>query len=187
VSADAEGVTLIVPGKAHVFDPTVEEKTAPRALTEVDGDFTVQVKILGNIRPGTKPLNKKLGMTFQGAGILLWQDNSNFLRVERTSTFMRERVQQIRVETCKDGKPGGARPVALRNEAPVILRLERRGSEVVITYSYDGKTWLPVVKSLAVPFPAKLNVGISASNLSPRPLSARFEDFVLTPGSGKAG
>lgn len=180
VSADGDGVTLKVPGKAHIFDPKAAEKTAPRALTEVEGDFTVQVKVLGNLQPGTDPLNKNVPFTFQGAGILVWQDNGNYLRVERTASFTRERLRQIRVESCKDGKPGGSRPVSLRNEAPIILRLERRGSEVAITYSYDGKSWLPVVKSLAVSFPAKVSVGISASNLSPKPLSARFEQFVLT-------
>jgi regulation of enolase protein 1 (concanavalin A-like superfamily) len=49
----------------------------------------------------------------------------------------------------------------------------------------DGKRWI-VLKKLAVPFLAKMNVGLSASNASKETLDARFEEFSLIGGSDQA-
>jgi hypothetical protein len=42
----------------------------------------------------------------------------------------------------------------------------------------DGKRWITSQK-LAVVFPAKVQVGLVACNMSKQPLSAQFEAFVL--------
>jgi hypothetical protein len=51
-------------------------------------------------------------------------------------------------------------------------------------FSLDGRRWASHQK-LAVIFPAKLQVGLVASNMSKEPLTAQFEEFVLVNNSKK--
>lgn len=177
----ADGIfTIGVAAGPHIFDPLREIVDAPRALTEIDGDFTAEVKVLGDFRPGTVPL-KGLFFTFQGAGLLVWHDKDNFVRFERAAAYTGDQLQWIYLESCKDGKPSKPTNIKVRNGA-VTLRLERRGNAINYTYSFDGKTWLKA-DHIATTLPSKVSIGISANNVSPRPFSARFTDFVLKPDS----
>ncbi|WP_406700428.1 DUF1349 domain-containing protein [Singulisphaera sp. Ch08] len=174
-------VTIQVAAGPHIFDATRDIADAPRALADVEGDFTAEVKILGDLQPGTVPL-KGLFFTFQGAGLLLWQDKDNYVRFERASAYTGERLQWLYLESCKDGKLSKPKkPMNVRDGA-VTLRLERRGNTINYSYSLDGKTFLKVDHT-ATSLARKLSVGISANNASPRAFPARFADFVLTPAS----
>lgn len=186
VQAGGGGVTIVVPPKLHIFDPDRGVVNAPRALTEVAGDFVALVTVAGNIRPGTKPL-ENLPFTFQGAGLLLWQDPDNYVRVERAASYSGDRgaVSQILLESRKDGKPGRGVLLNVR-DATLTLRMERHGVNINCTYTSDGKTWLPI-KNSALTFLPKVSVGISASNASARPFPARFEAFKLSNGQDRAG
>jgi regulation of enolase protein 1 (concanavalin A-like superfamily) len=179
VAADADGLTIKVPAGLFIFDGKRGIDNAPRALTAVEGDFTAEVLMAGDMRSGTKPL-KGLPFTFQGAGLLLWLDKGNYVRLERTSWYTGERFSKIWVESCKDGKQVKTDARNIRDGA-VRLRMERRGEDLVYSYSLDGKTWLkfPAAK---LGLPPRVNVGISASNASPRPFPARFENFKLDAG-----
>jgi len=180
VSSEDGMVIIKVASGAHVFDPSHGIADAPRALTEVEGDFTAEVKFLGDLKPGTEPL-KGLPFTFQGAGLLVWHDKENYIRFERAAAYAGDRLQMIHLESCKDGKAVPKKPINVRDGA-VTLRLERRGKLVTYTYSVDGKTWLKVDQSTTT-LPRKVGIGIAANNVSPRPFSARFADFVLKPSS----
>jgi regulation of enolase protein 1 (concanavalin A-like superfamily) len=176
---DAAGLTIALPGKLYILSPELKTKSAPMLLTEVTGDFTALVKIPGKILPGTAPL-KGLPFTFQGAGLIVWQDENNYLRLERASLFTadRVRVHHVLVEVCKEGKtiPSTFKEV---RDTDIILRLDRHGSELRCQYSTDGKAWFDA-KRQSVAFPAAVGVGVSAANASPKPFAARFEDFELT-------
>jgi regulation of enolase protein 1 (concanavalin A-like superfamily) len=176
---------IIIPPGPHVTFPDGKTNDSPRALTEVNGDFTIQVKIGKDIRPGTDPL-KSFPFVFQGAGILLWQDPQNYVRFERAVLVSSDMgsVHHLLVENCTDGRPGKGAQLPVR-DAPLVVRLERRGNALNCTYSSDGKSWLPV-KKFVVPLASRVNVGISASNASPREFRARFEDLSLNRGSGKS-
>ncbi|GAC1463826.1 MAG: hypothetical protein NVSMB9_01730 [Isosphaeraceae bacterium] len=185
---DGTGLTVGIPGTLHILSPELNIRNSPRLLTDVQGDFTAQVTVAGRISPGTDPL-PNFPFTFQGAGLLLWQDENNYLRLERTSIFSedRRRLHQVLLEFCRGGK---ILPTTIRDarDSDITLRYERRGSEVRCSYSPDGRTWLEV-KRQNVSFPASVKVGISASNASPNPYPARFTKFDLTkpgarPGSG---
>jgi len=179
VQREARGVIIQIPPTPHAFDPDRNVADAPRALMDVSGDFVAQVKVSGSIKPGPVPL-PGLPFTFQAAGILVWLDSNNYLRLERASGYFGDRgqVHHVFVESRNAGRPGKGAMIRAR-EGPIMLRVERRGGEFNCTYSSDGKTWLPV-KQLSLSVPAKVNVGISATNAAPRPLSAHFEDFTLT-------
>jgi len=180
---DAGGLTLTVPGKLHLISPELNTWNAPRVLTEVGGDFSAQVTVAGDVRPGITPLKLPDGkgtfpITFQSAGLLLWVDESSFVRLERAETFAGAVLHHVRLEYTAQGQ--GRQPVELKvREGPLMLRLVRGGNELSCWYSSDGgTTWVPV-KRWTAGLPARVLIGVSASNLSPKPLEARFEDFSL--------
>jgi regulation of enolase protein 1 (concanavalin A-like superfamily) len=181
VQMEGEELTIRIPPKLHIFGPVADSINAPRALTEVTGDFVVQVKVPGSIKPGTKPI-EQFPITFQGAGLLLWLDPDNYVRLERAAGYSSEggSLHQVLVESKKDGRPGIPKFVPAR-EGPLLLRMERRGGQIVCNYSPDGKTWIRV-KEWSVNYPARVNIGISASNASQKPFDAKFEDFKVTKG-----
>lgn len=183
---DGTGLTLEIPGSPHLLSPELELKNAPRLLKDVKGDFTALVLVPGKILPGTQSL-KKFPFTFQGAGLLVWQDENNYVRLERTSTFFtveKKRLHQVLVEVCKEGKTTSS---TLRDakDNDLTLKVERRGGELRFSFSPDGKTWLEV-KRLNVSLPSSVAVGVSASNASPKPFAARLEAFEVSGSSAKA-
>lgn len=179
---DDDTLTIQVAPGPHIFDANRDIVDAPRSLAEVEGDFTVEVKFLGDLQPGTVPL-KGLPFTFQGAGLLLWQNKENYVRFERAAAYTGERFQWIYLESCKDGKlTKPKKPMNVR-EGAITLRLERHGNAINYTYSLDdGKTFLKV-DQFSTTLPRKMSVGIAANNASPRGFTARFTDFVLKPSS----
>jgi regulation of enolase protein 1 (concanavalin A-like superfamily) len=183
LQVDPNGLTLTIPGSIHLLSPELKLRTAPRSLAEIEGDFSMQVKVAGNIRPGNMPLDK-LPISFQGAGLLLWQDTNNFIRFERAVLSSTEiaMTHQVMFESCREGMPGTHMDRRIPDH-PVYLRIDRRADEINCLYSSDRKTWISL-RRLNLPLPPKVSVGISASNVSPRPLPARFEEFSLVKGPG---
>ena len=79
---DATGLTISVPGKLHVLSPELNIKNSPMVLIDVEGDFVAQVKVAGEVMPGRTPV-EKMPFAFHGAGLLLWKDKDNYVRLER--------------------------------------------------------------------------------------------------------
>jgi regulation of enolase protein 1 (concanavalin A-like superfamily) len=185
---DGPLLTVTVPASLHLPNPEVGKRNSPHLLTDVTGDFVAQVKVAGQVRTGTQPLPDFPFPPFQGAGLLLWQDENNYLRLERTSIYSPEgrRLHQVMLELCRDGKtlPGVFRDA---RDEDIILKFDRRGSEVRCSYSPDGGRSWPEIKRQMVTFPAGVKVGVSVSNASPRPFSPRFEGWDLSGPGAKAG
>jgi len=98
-------LTITVPATGHDLGVEHQLMNAPRVLRKVSGDFTVQVLVGGRVEaeaPGT--LTDRL--PFMGAGLLLWQDENNYLRLERASFVnpMGDREYYASFELRKDGK-----------------------------------------------------------------------------------
>jgi regulation of enolase protein 1 (concanavalin A-like superfamily) len=202
---EADLLRIEVPAALHVLSPEFQVWNAPMLLTEVQGDFDTSVRVTGQIRPGTKPLDlspallkkaaagkkrdakpadkaelEKLPITFQGAGLLIWLDPSNYLRFERTSIFNTleaRKYHRVFLELCVDGKPTWEHRDA--TEGNLTLKLERRGAEIRPRYTRDGKTWLDLRRQ-TVPFPADVQVGVSASNAADKPFRVQLEEFTLS-------
>jgi regulation of enolase protein 1 (concanavalin A-like superfamily) len=183
-ATDPVGLTINIPPTLHVLSPDLKTKNSPKLLTEVQGDFTSQVRIAGKILPGTTPI-KGLPFTCQGGGLILWEDENNYLRLERASLFTAQgtKLHGVLLEVCKDGKIVANTFRDVR-DTTLMLRLERRGVEARCQYSTDGKAWLDV-KRQEIAMPAVIGVGVSASNASPKPFSAHFEAFELTAADSK--
>jgi regulation of enolase protein 1 (concanavalin A-like superfamily) len=181
---DANSLTIEVPAGVRMLSNELDVRNAPMTLAEVEGDFVAVVKVAGNMIPGTDPPKFKgrnvLPGTFQGAGLLLWQDAKNYIRIERTAAARRGQAvlsTRVLVEIIKGGK--SVLPLGLNiPDGPLYLRVQRIDGALAFLFGPDGRSWI-TTRKLAVTFPNKLQVGLVASNLSRQPLSAQFEGFVL--------
>jgi hypothetical protein len=85
VSLDVERnrLRITAPGTPHVLSAEVPQlpMNAPRVLRRVRGDFTAGVHVLGQLKPGRSRTTHY--HTYHGAGLIVWQDPSNYLRLER--------------------------------------------------------------------------------------------------------
>ncbi len=180
---DAKGITINVPATLHILSPELKTKNAPMMLGDVEGDFVARVKIPGDLRPGTEPV-RKLPFTFQGAGLLIWQDANNYLRLERTArTAGPVLVHRLLLESCSNGKPN--QPLYLNvPEGPLYLQIARLKGGIHCMFGPDGERFV-LIRKLAVEFPEKVKVGISAANAAKKPFQARFEEFRVIKPQGK--
>ena len=192
VIPDVNGLTIALPGKLHVLSPELDTKNSPMALIDVEGNFIARVKVAGEVMPGRTPVDvpgkkpvEKMPFAFHGAGLLLWKDKDNYVRLERAGAGAvgHPHVHQILVEACKDGKPAG-HYYADWPAGPTYLRMERTNDDLICSHSGDGQSWI-TDKALGALFPGKVSVGISASSISKKPFQARFEEFSLAEGTAE--
>ena len=175
-------LAVTVPATSH--DLGVEHRllNAPRVLRKVSGDFTAQVLVSGRVEaepPATLPDR----LPFMGAGLLLWQDENNYIRLERASLVipMGNREYYASFELRKDGKVihfGDSTDFPLLNKDQ-YLRLERRGDNILAAVSEDGKKWASL-NPMKVEFPKNLQVGVAAVNTSAKVLEVQFKSFKVT-------
>jgi hypothetical protein len=159
---------------------------APMTLIDVEGDFAALVEVTGAWAPGTKLPEDRQGneipFTFNGAGLLLYQDQDNFVRFERSQGVAVDTLQPIHkmlFEVVKDGKHVDNQAYPPVREGPVYLLLMRRKGRVVCGASLNlGAPPVPV-KAVDLDFPAKVKIGLSASNISANPFVATFENFAV--------
>jgi regulation of enolase protein 1 (concanavalin A-like superfamily) len=182
-SRDADSLTIEIPAGVHLLSDEINVKNAPMALTPVEGDFLAQVRVPSTMLPGTDPAKYKgkvLPFTYQGAGLVLWVDRNNYIRLERVAKSKKGRAtvsSEVLVEVCKNGKPAGYFYATIP-DGPLFVRVVRLNGGIHCMFGPDGRRWVSL-KKLAVPFPDKAQIGLTASNASKEALSARFEQFVL--------
>jgi S1-C subfamily serine protease len=174
----------------HVNAPQFKLFNAPSALVQTSGDFMAMVAVTNDFDPGGETVQlasgRKVPFTFQGAGLLLWQDEKNFVRFERCkgSTGGVGLVHRILVEVYKNGREVGLHYSGNLPDRPFFISAGRKGSRVQLLYSHDAKE-MHVFQEIAMDFSPEILVGLSASNLSKQPLTAKFERFVIRDGQGK--
>jgi hypothetical protein len=144
-------------------------------------DFAIETRVL--FEPNTN---------FQFAGLVIWQDESNFLQFGRAFCYY-EGSPCVGNGIYFDYLGGGpwwvdgnfATPVDSPNEAH--LRLERRGNMVKAFYSYEGITWFEIGTHW-IPDDFQVNaVGLTSSqdyNTPDSDIPADFDFFELTEGWG---
>jgi regulation of enolase protein 1 (concanavalin A-like superfamily) len=176
--SDRNRLTIEVPGTPHVLSSEVPGMAmgAPRVLQVVYGDFKVSVKVAGRFDPGksrSTPYDP-----YHGAGLIIWKDGRNYLRLERAVASIKERdTPYINYELRKDGLLAKSLGITTRDR-PLHLRIERSGGEVQAWQSADGRQWSSL-PGMSVPFQGKVEVGVVAVNSSRRPLRAELEGFKL--------
>ena len=161
-----------VPGTLHNLVADRGQVNAPRVLSPIKGEFIAMVKSTGGGRPGPES-NVADGLPYNGAGLLLWVDRDNYLRLERAG-LMRDGAftSYVNFEYFKDGRRAFSRGLGLQN-APTHLRLERRGGSLYASASLDGFHWT-VFPPLEVQLPDEVKIGVAAVNSSSKPFTAEL-------------
>lgn len=171
---------LTLPAVAHDLSVEIHRMNAPRVIQPVKTDFILQVKVSGVSHPGAQSVIPGR-RPFCSAGLLVWQDEWNYIRFERASLLNGGNATTYASwELRQDGKFARA---GRGDELPLggldsWLRVTRRGNTFSAAASADGQNWspLPDIKLAAKP---GLQVGILAVNDTPAPFSPQFQDFSL--------
>ncbi len=177
-------VRIIVPGKAHLLSAEIGRVNAPRTLRDIKGDFDVIVRVAGTDHPGGKPTTN-LYPPYHGAGLLIWQDPENFVRLEIAADVQHRKVRPyVNFEHRKDGALAISSGM-MNTDGSNHLRLRRRGDEIYASFGPDGLRWTSF-SPLTAKLHDRLKVGVSAINSSAKPLIAEFEglETLERPGAG---
>jgi regulation of enolase protein 1 (concanavalin A-like superfamily) len=171
---DNERLKIQVPGTPHVLSAEVPQlpMNAPRVLHRVRGDFTADVHVLGRLEPG--PTRTTHYDPYHGAGLIVWQDPSNYLRLERAvGTINGRHHPYINYELRAGGVLAVTRGFTIE-DGPVWLKLRRRGAAFWAWYSYDGRRWV-ALRRIDASFADRVEVGVVAVNSAEQTLSAELE------------
>ena len=170
-----KSLSILVPPTPHDLSAELGQVNAPRVLQEMEGDFSVQVKVCGAINP-VAPGNVPGRVSFQSGGLLLWSDRINYIRLERAAINQGGATRPYAsLEMRENGQFAPPQSVALMDQ-DTYVRLERRGNQVIGSFSSDGQQWNQL-QPLNVTLPAKVRVGVAVVNAAQQPLTVRFEEF----------
>jgi regulation of enolase protein 1 (concanavalin A-like superfamily) len=179
-SAKRKQVTITVPGTPHDLSAELDRMNAPRIIREIEGDFTLAVIVKGEFEPGEANIAGRTA--YNGAGLLVMQDEKNYVRLERAvlvrggqSRHYANFEISIDGQVQRIGTPGD---MELEPEASCLLRIERVGEEVRGIVRQGTRAWTELVPKRAE-LSATLSVGVAAINASDKSFEARFSGFLL--------
>jgi regulation of enolase protein 1 (concanavalin A-like superfamily) len=185
VSFDAERdrLRIHVPGTPHVLSAEDSKlpMNAPRVVRRVRGDFTAVVRVLGQLDPGRSKTTYY--DPYHGAGLIVWQDSSNYLRLERAVGFINGRPHPyVNYELRANGRLAMSHGIATEDRS-LFLKLRRQGKSFSAWYSRDGHRWVPLER-VDTTLEERVEVGVAAVNASARKLSAELERFRMDDPMG---
>jgi regulation of enolase protein 1 (concanavalin A-like superfamily) len=175
------GDTLIIsaPLAPRLFAPFGKIANAPRVWREVQGNFTVTVKVSFLIRPAVPAKHKDAFEARAGGGLVVWLDDESYLTLTREE---RENDgapgEYIRSEWCHKGSIRGTSDYSAPQRSG-YLRVERWEKGLTCRHSRDGKKWAPL-GSYAMEWGAALKVGVLAENGFKEPFEVAFDEYTLT-------
>jgi regulation of enolase protein 1 (concanavalin A-like superfamily) len=173
-------ITIAVPGTPHLLSAELGRMNAPRLLRNVQGDFDALVKVSGVFHPSGKTTAKEYD-PYHGAGILLWQDEDNYVRLEIAADVQHGKSRPyVNFEYRKDGALAASRGLKI-GDGSSHLRMERRGDEIHAAFGPDGVHWTSF-PALTAKLKDRLLVGVSAINTATKPLTAELVGFELLDG-----
>ncbi len=198
---DSAKVKIEIPGKLHTLSPSVVTRrnkklplhNAPMTVAEVEGDFAAIVEVAGEIRPGSSTPKDRQGnilpFTYQGGGLIVYQDKNNFFRLERAGSVIIDGLQPVSrllIEAVRDGKEaeGGYIYLDVPDKNTLLILIRRKGRVRCLFSSDDGNT-LAVFREFELDLPPKVKVGLTAANISAKPFTANFENFTLVNDTTK--
>ena len=185
VSLDREHdrLKIRVPETPHVLSAEVPElpMNAPRVVRRVRGDFTAIVRVLGRLEPGRSRTTHYA--PYHGAGLIVWQDPSNYLRLERAVGFINGRHHPyVNYELREGGRLVMSHGITSGDHS-LFLKLRREGRVFSAWYSRDGRRWAALT-SCDAGFDERVEVGVIAVNSSGRVLSAELERLRIEDPQG---
>jgi hypothetical protein len=178
-------ILIRVPGTPHVLSAELGRLNAPRLLRAVEGDFDAVVRVEGVFQPAGRTTMRPYA-PYHGAGILVWQDEANYLRLELAADLKRGKVHPYaNFELRKDGLLAFSRGLDLA-DGTTYLRLARRGGEFLAAFGPDGNrwTWFP---PLADPLTRRVKLGVAAINTATKLLTVELKGFHVSTEPSAAG
>jgi regulation of enolase protein 1 (concanavalin A-like superfamily) len=182
-NSEYERLKIEVPGTPHVLSVEVPQlpMNAPRIARRIGGDFTASVHVLGTFEPGRSKTTHY--NPYHGAGLIVWQDASNYLRLEQAVGFVNGRnLPYINYELRQHGLLAVSRGIPIADR-PLFLKLRRQGATFAAWGSRDGRQWV-ALGTVEVKFAARVDVGVVAVNSSGRTLSAELEGLRIDDPDG---
>jgi regulation of enolase protein 1 (concanavalin A-like superfamily) len=173
---DRDQLTIEIPGTKHDLSAEVGDLTAPRVLKAIEGDFIAQVKVSGNVKHFAGRTSDHY-RAYHGAGLLLWLDDQNYIRLERAAISREEGdgLHYGNFELRKDGRNASSKAVVLPDQ-DTYLRIERRGDRILGATSQDGIHWT-YFDSIPVEWPRRILLGVDAINTSTERFKATFAEL----------
>lgn len=185
VTEDKGKLTVKVPGSLHDLFPLQKDEkkrmNAPRVLQEVKGDFVATLKVTAEWKPGDA-LPGSSTVPYNGAGLLVWENENNFIRLER-NVFVRN--VPVSCTTPYQFQGGNQVNSAKTTEDEFFkgkstwLKVERLGEQITTSISHDGKEWTETAK-LRANYPETVRVGALAVNSSDNDFVVEFAEFKIT-------
>jgi regulation of enolase protein 1 (concanavalin A-like superfamily) len=178
VKADGGKLTMFVPAGDHDLGIERGKMNAPRALQNIDGDFSIQVKVSGVFAP--LDMSNQQRRAYHGAGLVIFQDDRNYIRLDR-ATYWDGMADQVygNFEVRRDGKNerfGLPTDLRLVTGKDTWVKIERKGDRFYGYATQEAGKWSPLGdKTLAMP--AKLRIGVAAINGSLQPFVPHFSEL----------
>jgi regulation of enolase protein 1 (concanavalin A-like superfamily) len=166
-------VTITLPKARH--DLVFVKHNAPRILQPVEGDFTLQVKV--RKFPPPKEKGSAAGK-YSFAGLLLWLDEKNYLRLERAIEGDSD-TPFVWLERFTNGK-SVLKEMKPLEDVDTNLRVVRKGNQFTFLFDQrgEGKDWTEM-HAEDIQLPAKLSVGVAAVNTTNREFSVTLTSLKL--------
>lgn len=167
-----EGNALSISVAPRVADYNLQQRmTAPRAVQEVDGDFTLEATIT--------PTAKKY---WNSAELLIASGFDFYLRIGLAMNNGSK--PHFTYDYARNGSPSSVSHIAQPADLtkPVRLRLQRRGWMLTIAHQQEGGDWKEFYPLNLRGWPQKVQVGVMALNTSSEPFTAQFSDLKLERG-----
>lgn len=183
LDAEHSRLRITVPGTPHVLsaeDPKLP-MNAPRITRGIRGDFTAEVRVLGRLEPGR--LKTTTFDPYHGAGLIVWQDASNYLRFERAVGWIKGRPHPyLNYELRKAGRLVMSQGITVEDRS-LFLKLRRQGQEFSAWSSRDGRRWVKHA-TVEADLDERVEVGVVAVNSSARTLKADLEQLIINDPQG---
>lgn len=168
-------LVIDVPAIPHGLTEGIGKGNAPRVLRELEGDFSIQVKVCGSFHPQAK-VNSP-GVPFQAGGLIVWDGPDHYIRFVRSGQERKGNIVPVIALSLREAGKMTGQPTQAPDQ-DVYLRLERRGNDLSGSYSLDANQWKHL-QSFHTVFPTRATVGLIALNAVQQPLTVRFEDLEL--------
>jgi regulation of enolase protein 1 (concanavalin A-like superfamily) len=172
-------LTITIPKLPHDFTyrPDFANQNGPRILQEVNGDFSIQVRVKAFPRP-EKNTSSSGKYSFVGSGLLVWVDNKNFIRLERSAEGNAGTLF-VWLERFQDGN-SVARKMTKIVDQDTYFKVERKANKLsfAIKQGGDEQPWVEV-QTQDGDLPQMLKVGVHAINTTTKVFSPQLEELKL--------
>lgn len=153
-----------------------DNTTSPRYVKPISGDFEIETRV--------RFLPKE---NYQGAGLLIYQDDRNFLRFERAYGGSGGGGEGLRVDVRAGGE---FRSLLTPDDAPtsadeIDLKIIRDGAKLIAYWRVDEESGWREAVEFDSGFPETVYAGLVMSNTA-REIVAEFDFIRLLPKNRKA-